>query len=189
MELITDASLVTQLKQGDMTAFDTLYTRYCHDVYRTAYLITGSRADSEDLTQEAFIQCLHSLHSLRDGSRFRPWLLKLLTRNAWKTCKKHGREQPAETLPQTGQAESALTAVLRQEEYHKLYTTLYTLSEKQRTCVVLYYFNDLSVHEIAKITGTIDATVKSRLFAARRILRQQLGGTLKEEFLHEYQSI
>lgn len=73
---MTDCELVRRMQQGDMQAFDTLYERYKDDAYRLACLITGSRTDGEDLAQEAFVACAQSIGSLRDGAKFRPWLLR-----------------------------------------------------------------------------------------------------------------
>ena len=153
---------------------DELYERYKDDAYRLACLITGSRTDGEDLAQEAFVTCAQSIKSLRDGSKFRPWLLKTLSRAAWKYCRKAKRETPVSEFFDAGESESALSAVLRTDEQRRLYAALDTLDEKRRVTVVLYYFDDRSVREIAQATGVTEGTVKSRLFSARRHLRQAL---------------
>ena len=85
---MNDKELVSRMQHGDMQAFDELYERYKDDAYRLACPITGSRTDGEDLAQEAFVTCAQSIKSLRDGSKFRPWLLKTLSRAAWKYCRK-----------------------------------------------------------------------------------------------------
>ena len=100
---------------------------------------------------------------------------------------KRRREQPVCELFETGEGESALTAVLRTEEQRRLYEALYVLDEKRRTVIVLYYFDELSVREIAQAVGATEGTVKSRLFSARRHLRQALtekGLKPKEASLH-----
>lgn len=171
---MTDEELVRDWKAGDMQAFDALYERYKDDAFRVACLITGTRADGEDLAQEAFVICAQSIGSLRDGAKFRAWLLRTLTRSAWKYCKKKRREQPVAELFETGEGESALLSVLRTEEQRRLYAAMQELDENRRTVVVLYYFNDLSVREIAQATGVLEGTVKSRLFSARRMLRRAL---------------
>ena len=163
---MTDCELVRRMQQGDMQAFDTLYERYKDDAYRLACLITGSRTDGEDLAQ--------SIKSLRDGSKFRPWLLRTLSRAAWKYCRKAKRETPVSEFFEGETGESALSAVLRTDEQRRLYAALDTLDEKRRVAVVLYYFDDRSVKEIAQATGVTEGTVKSRLFSARRHLRQAL---------------
>ena len=168
---MTDCELVRRMQQGDMQAFDTLYERYKDDAYRLACLIT-SRTDGEDLAQEAFVTCAQSIRSLRDGAKFRPWLLRTLSRAAWKYCRKARRETPVSEFFDGNMGESALSAVLRTEEQRRLYAALGTLDEKRRVTVVLYYFDDRSVKEIAQATGVTEGTVKSRLFSARRHLRQ-----------------
>lgn len=171
---MTDEELVRQMQQGDMQAFDELYERYKNDAYRVACLITGSRTDGEDLAQEAFVICAQSIRSLKDGSKFRPWLLKTLSRAAWKYCRKARRETPVAEFFETGEGESALSAVLRTDEQRRLYAALDTLDDKRRLVIVLYYFDDRSVKEIAQAVGVTEGTVKSRLFSARRHLRQAL---------------
>ena len=171
---MTDCELVRRMQQGDMQAFDTLYERYRDDEYRLACLITGSRTDGEDLAQEAFVACAQSIGSLKDGSKFRPWLLRTLSRAAWKYCRKARRETPVSEFFEGETGESALSAVLRTDEQRRLYAALDTLDEKRRVTVVLYYFDDRSVKEIAQATGVTEGTVKSRLFSARRHLRQAL---------------
>ena len=160
---MNDKELVSRMQHGDMQAFDELYERYKDDAYRLACLITGSRTDGEDLAQEAFVTCAQSIKLLRDGSKFRPWLLKTLSRAA-----------PVSEFFDAGESESALSAVLRTDEQRRLYAALDTLDEKRRVTVVLYYFDDRSVREIAQATGVTEGTVKSRLFSARRHLRQAL---------------
>ena len=171
---MTDCELVRRIQQGDMQAFDTLYERYKDDAYRLACLITCSRTDGEDLAQEAFVACAQSIGSLKDGSKFRPWLLRTLSRAAWKYCRKAKRETPVSEFFEGETGESALSAVLRTDEQRRLYAALDTLDEKRRVTVVLYYFDDRPVKEIAQATGVTEGTVKSRLFSARRHLRQAL---------------
>lgn len=83
-------------------------------------------------------------------------------------------KRPSASFSRGETGESALSAVLRTDEQRRLYAALDTLDEKRRVTVVLYYFDDRSVKEIAQATGVTEGTVKSRLFSARRHLRQAL---------------
>ena len=171
-----DEILVKRLQKGDRAAFDELYTRYRDDALRTASLITGSRADGEDVVQEAFVQCYQRIGQLRDPTRFKSWLWTLLTRAAWKYCRRRGREEPvAEFFDDGAKAgESALGAVLRTEQNRELFQAVQALEQKQRTVVVLYYYNDMAVRDIARVLECREGTVKSRLFAARRNLQKAM---------------
>ena len=172
-----DELLVKRLQRGDRAAFDELYLRYRDDALRTASLITGSRADGEDVVQEAFVQCYQRIGQLRDPARFKGWLWTLMTRAAWRACRRRGREEPvAEFFEDGGRAgESALGTVLRTEQSRELFRAVQALGKKQRVGIVLYYFDDLSVREIARVLECREGTVKSRLFAARRSLQKALG--------------
>ena len=69
----------------------------------------------------------------------------------------------------------------KEATYERLYQALDGLGRKQRTTVILYYFNDLSIKEIAQVTGTLEGTVKTRLFAARRRLKRALEADEQKE--------
>ena len=172
-----DEIWVERLQQGDRTAFDELYTRYRDEALRTASLITGSRADGEDVVQEAFVQCYQRIGQLRDRSKFKAWLFTLLTRTAWKYCRKRGREEPVSEFFDDAEkaGESTLGAVLRTEQSRELFAAVQALDDKQRTVVVLYYYIDMPVRDIAHVLGCREGTVKSRLFSARRNLQKAMG--------------
>ena len=63
---------------------------------------------------------------------------------------------------------------MRTEQSRELFTAVQDLDEKQRAVIVLYYFNDLAVRDIARVLGCREGTVKSRLFAARRNLQKAM---------------
>lgn len=178
---MTEEELVRRLQAGDAAAFETLYERYQNLIVRTAALITGSRQEGEDVAQECFIRCWQQIGTLRDPARLKSWMLTILTRDAWRAGKRRRRETPVEEFWTGETAPSSLDAVLRQEADRRLYQAVRALPDKQREIVVLYYFNDLPVREIARVTGSLEGTVKSRLFTARRALRAALG----EEYMTE----
>ena len=124
---MTDCELVRRMQQGDMQAFDTLYERYKDDAYRLACPFTRSRTGGADLAQEALVACAPSIGSLRDGAKFRPWLLRTLSRAAWKYCRKARRETPVSEFFDENTGESALSAVLRTEEQRRVAVVLCTI--------------------------------------------------------------
>lgn len=170
------ADLVNRMKEGDSQAFDQLMEHYYPRVLRMAYLISGNHADSEDIVQETFVLCWTNRKKIKEPEYFTNWLYKTLTREAWRFCRKSRREQPVEEVfgenePQTA---SVLEEVMMRSRDRDLYEAIGNLPVKQRTAVVLYYFNQLSTKEIAGIMGCLEGTVKSRLYTARMNLRQTL---------------
>ena len=112
----------------------------------------------------------------KDPESFGSWIYRTLTREAWRFCRKHRKEQPVEAVygeeePQSG---SVLEEVMKRSRDQELYRAVRNLPVKQRTAVVLYYFNRMSTKEIAQIMGCLEGTVKSRLYTARENLKKEL---------------
>lgn len=166
--------------ESKKTAFDHLYSMYSKELLRTAYLITGNVSDSEDIVQESFIKCYRHMEDLKEEGQFRVWLYQIMKRTAWRYCRKSRKEQPMEDS--VGEQLNQQYVASAQDEYLQSETECFIreeinkLAAKQRLVIVLYYYNQLSVKEIAKIAGCLEGTVKSRLYAARK----QLSIGLKE---------
>ena len=177
--------LVRRMKEGDQEAFDQLVRYYYEKTLRMAYLISGNYADSEDIVQETFVKCFTYRARLKDPNKFEPWLYQIMTRTAWRVAGKSRREQPSEEIGRiqdemAGEFSSPLENVLSSEERERLWRAVESLEIRQRTAVVLYYYNQMSTREIAKAMGCLEGTVKSRLFTARRNLRKLLDEGEKE---------
>jgi RNA polymerase sigma-70 factor (ECF subfamily) len=168
-----EETLVRRMQAGDESAFDELFALYQKQAVRTAALITGDAALAEDVAQETFVLCLLHINNLREPSRFRPWFFRTLTRSAWKVMQNKLLAIDLRNLPEIAEETEPYPSE-KAAAYEKLYRALDGLGRKQRTTVILYYFNDLSIKEIAEATGTLESTVKTRLFAARRRLKQVL---------------
>lgn len=169
--------LVERMKTGDKVAFDMLYERYKDIAFRTSYLIVGNKADSEDIVQETFIKCYQNISSLKHNDRFKSWFFQILTRTAWANGKKKSHEIPQEdmtTYLNTNISCSAADMVMKKEQTSLMMSLINDLPEKQRIVVVLYYYNEFSTKEIAKMIGCLEGTVKSRLHSARKNLKNIL---------------
>ena len=190
----TDVELIRKWKEGDEDAFSAMYERYRQTAMRTAWLLCHNLADSEDIVQETFVQCYFHIQELKDESRFRPWMLKCLVRTGWKLMKKQKKEMPEEQMELHLERERYLESTysgktsgepleeaIAREFSGELTKAVRRLSEKHRLVIVLYYYDELSVHEIAKITGCLEGTVKSRLHFARRQLKKMLSDAGEEE--------
>ena len=138
---------------------------YAPAIFRLAYARTGSRADAEDIMQEVFVRLLRAEPDFADRAHARAWLLRVAANcaNDWFRAPWRRREGPlTDSLPAPEHEDGGVVeAVL-------------ALPAKYRTAVHLYYYEELSVAEIAKITGKSESAVKSRLFRARAMLREAL---------------
>ena len=180
MDAMSDKDLIETFLQGDADAFSQIFEKYYGEALRMAYLITNNRCDSEYVVQDAFIRCYEKLPSLKNPEKFKYWFFRILTRTAWRYCGRQKREQP---VPQVFDSEiaaddkSSLEILAEQETSSELKAAVAKLNPKQKTAVVLYYYNEFSVKEIAEIMHCTQGTVKSRLFSARKNLSKILTPT------------
>ena len=143
-----------------------LARRHAPAVYRLAYARTGSRADAEDVMQEVFLRLVKAGPDFDSEEHAKAWLLRVasncandLFRRPWRR-----REEPLDenlSAPERPEEGSVTQAVL-------------SLPARYRIPIHLYYYEGYSVAEIARILGRSEGTVKSRLFRARDLLRNQL---------------
>lgn len=174
---VTEEELIVKIQTGDIDALGEIFEIYKDQAIKYAYLITGDKFISEDVVQEAFIKCYTSAGSLRNIQQFKPWFFKILTRTAWKHISKAKRELPIENIFEKADEEKideSINIYVRNEEAEILHSEIHKLDLKQKTIVILYYFNGLTVKEISKIMGCFEGTVKSRLHSARKKLKTSL---------------
>lgn len=172
-----EEEIVIKIQSGDMKALGELFEIYKNQSLKYAYLITGSKHTSEDIVQEAFISCYNNVKSLKNPKFFKSWFFKILTRIAWRYAKKDKKSLPIDNIFEKADEKSIDTSIeqyLRKEQNNNIHEEIEKLDLKQKTVIVLYYFNGLTVKEIAKIMGCFEGTVKSRLHSARIKLKSSL---------------
>ena len=177
---LDDEEWVRRAQEGDAGAYEELVSRYGAIAQRVAYLITGSAAEAEDATQQAFVKAYYALERFRREAPFRPWLLRIVTNEARNRIRSQGRQANVavrlqEDRPRGDAAPSPEAAVLSKERSKSLMETLNTLGETDRTVIFLRYFLDLSEAEMAVTLDCRPGTVKSRLSRSLRRLRATLG--------------
>lgn len=171
-----EENIVRRMMDGDLDAFGALMEKYERPALRAAWLISGNAADSEDIVQETFTACYLNRKKLRDPAAFSTWFYRILTRTAWKICRKSRKEQPKEDAPleQEDIGKSVLESCIMKEEERILWEAVEKLPQKQKVVLILYYYNDMTIREIAKVCGVFEGTVKSRLFHAKEQLKKIL---------------
>jgi len=177
---LDDAEWVLRAQEGDVGAYEELVTRYGAIAQRVAYLITGSAAEAEDATQQAFVKAYYALGRFRREAPFRPWLLRIVANEAKNRIRSQGRQANVavrlqEDRPRSDAAPSPEVAALSHERSSSLMKALNTLGETDRTVIFLRYFLDLSEVEMTVTLDCRPGTVKSRLSRALGRLRGALG--------------
>ena len=135
-------------------------------MYRLAFAYVKNRDDAMDVVQESACKAIAGADALKSGGASRSWLFRITVNAALDILRRRGRETAAQELPETG----------RDDAYRDLDTlrALDALDERERTVVVLRFFEDLKLQEIADVTGENLNTVKTVLYRSLKKLKIRL---------------
>jgi RNA polymerase sigma-70 factor, ECF subfamily len=173
-----DAAALLAVARGDMRALETLFMKYQASVYQTALGITRDPHVAEEVLQDTFFRLYRHAGRLDGSLPLAPWLYRVAVNlcynrlkglRAWTDSFHELAERlfmPSSVSPERAAERNELQALVQ--------LALGDLDPKHRAVLVLYYLHDYSVQEIGEITGVPEGTVKSRLFHARKLLRQRL---------------
>jgi RNA polymerase sigma-70 factor (ECF subfamily) len=174
---VMDSRWLEQCREGDSLAIERLVQTYQGDVYRLALSILDDSDEADDATQEVFLSALRALESFRGRSAFKTWLFSItlnVCRNRLGRNKSRGRlHQVLQSLFSQEQAHPEREA-LQNESDAALWRAVRGLDDKHRLPVILRYYHDLPVADIAEMLGIPSGTVHSRLNHAREKLRALL---------------
>ncbi len=146
-----------------------VFDKYCTTVYRLAYARVGNRFDAEDILQSVFLKLHSGVIEFTDEEHLKAWLLKV-TVNTSKNLLTSAWMRLTEAISENVTAPT--------HEVSEVYTEVLGLPVKYRTVIHLHYYEGYSCAQIANITGTNEATVKTRLKRARERLAQRLKGEI-----------
>jgi RNA polymerase sigma-70 factor (ECF subfamily) len=186
--------LMLAVKNGDERAFDALVLSLRGRAFHVARSLVGSRDDALDLAQETFLKVFRARDSYREGEPFLPWFHRILRNTCFSFLRQNGRlckrslsargagadEDEADWEIVCGDA--GPTDLLERGERASLFWQAFeTLSGNDREILALRHFKELSYKELAASLDIPVGTVMSRLFHARRRLRERLGDALEAE--------
>ncbi len=188
-----EAELVRRARNDDPSAIDQLLRRYQQKVYGIAYQLCGfDKEEAQDSAQEALLQVFRNLKQFEGRSRFSTWLHRVVVNSCLDARRRRRRwsqvifpwraervedadsRTELEKLPDPQDGGDALSQVGGRELRQNLLETLKSLSEKQRTVFELKVLQEMSIAEIADITGMAEGTVKTHLFRATQAVRTRL---------------
>jgi len=171
-----------QCREGDSLAIEKMVHTYQKDVYRLALSILDDPDEAEDGTQETFLAALRALSSFREDAAFKTWLFSItinVCRSRLRRGKNRGRlQQILQSLFHLrGEVEHPEKTAIQKQADTELWNAIRALDEKHRIPIILRYYHDLPIADIAAMLNIPPGTVHSRLNYAREKLR----ALLKEE--------
>ncbi|MEO8857433.1 MAG: RNA polymerase sigma factor [Burkholderiaceae bacterium] len=182
----SDAELAARAARGDIPAFETIMRRHNRLMFRSARSILPSDAETEEAVQEAYLHAWKALASFRADARLSTWLVRIVLNEAFSRV----RRRSAKVVPLdmvSGLMESEGDTVLQadadqQPEQHAARAQLRKIMEARidalpevfRTVFMLRAVQELPAEEVASALGIPEATVRTRFFRARSLLRESL---------------
>lgn len=167
---------IRKIKEGDRSAFRHLYETTVHDVYRTVVFLTTHQQDIEDIMNEIYIKVWASIGNYDTDRPFRPWLHGLVIRQVQDWRRKMWRKfriiEKQTRLELTPEGPNTEHAIVFQETSRELLQAVHSLSYKLRIVILLRYFHDYSLNQIAEVLDLPVGTVKSRHHSALKQLRR-----------------
>jgi RNA polymerase sigma-70 factor (ECF subfamily) len=163
--------------QGNHEAFARLVETYKTPVYSIAYRMLRNSAEAEDAAQEIFLRAYTKLATYDRQRKFSTWLLSIASNYCIDVLRRRRAtlvelDEVAFALP--SEAPGPERSALNREQREAVVRAINRLPDTYRLITVLRYYHDLSYEEIEQITGLTEATVKTRLFRARRQLEDLL---------------
>ena len=142
--------------------------------FRVAYSVLRQREDAEDVAQEAFAKAYRCFQQFRDRDRFRAWLVRMTWRLALDKQRANRRRSARETLVEADRPPTMTESLVSRERAEQLWHAIDALPEKLRLVIVLAGIEGHDIREVAALLAVPDGTVKSRLFLARKQLKERL---------------
>jgi RNA polymerase sigma-70 factor (ECF subfamily) len=171
-----DETLVERCREGDGGAFAVLVHRYHRPIYNAAFRVLGNADDAADITQVVFMRVTERLDEFDSRYKFFSWIYRIALNESLNLARKRVREEPLDDEAEIAGAKSAEPDwnADRTELAERVQRALMGMNVDDRAVLTLRHFSDCSYREMSGILGIAEKTVKSRLFAARRRLRDLL---------------
>lgn len=191
MNQTTDHHFITQTLAGDPQAFGQLVMRYQDYVFTVVNRMVQHREEAQEITQDTFVKAYSSLSSFRGDSKFSSWLYTIAYRKTLDRIKKNKRYAEFDALEQVLSADEdtethGLKRLVAQERSATIKAAIAQLEPVTAALISFYYYEELSVKEIEKITDLTPDNIKVKLYRGRKKLFQLLQQAQFPEIQHGY---
>jgi RNA polymerase sigma-70 factor, ECF subfamily len=175
---ISDEALIARIAKADRLAIQLLYARHHVRVYRFVLRLSGNATVAEDALSEVFLDVWRHADRFEGRCSVSTWLLTIARNKAVSMLRRTREQEWDESFAATVEdpSDSPETVVLNGERSEVLRRALEQLSPDHREIVDLVYYHEKSIKEVAAIVGIPEATVKTRMFYARKHLAKLLEG-------------
>ncbi len=185
MEATRESYYINRVKQGEVEAFTWLVDAYKDMVYTICLRMLTVEADAEEAAQDVFVKAYRSIQGFQEKSKFSTWLYRI----AYNQCisvirKKVKMIDLVDDIPEEAVKEediNGLDSLSKQERSKYLKMAIEALPETDGVVVTLFYYDELSLDEIAEITGLTSNNIRIKLHRSRKKMYRLICESLKSE--------
>ncbi|MBQ3151565.1 MAG: sigma-70 family RNA polymerase sigma factor [Clostridia bacterium] len=186
-QTVSITALVIAVQKGSEASFEKLYTATVAHAYRIASLFLDNQSDIEDVVQNSYILVYKNIRSLKTPESFENWLGVIVKNECRKYIIKNGKLRNLSISKEfidsenTVEPDSTIDFFDKQNVVETVGNVVNKLSPDKRACVIMFYFEQLTIPEISQALGIPEGTVKSRLFNARKKLTREFEKIQKKD--------
>ncbi len=189
---IEDTYYIEKVLAGDTKSFAVLVDRYRDLVFTLALRMLKNREEAEEVAQDTFIKVFKSLSKFKGEAKFSTWIYRITYNSCLDALKKYKQEYQKDTIDefterQLATLDNAFEILADKEQSQIIEACLRKLPEEESFLLTLYYFDEQSIAEIAKIVAISEANVKVKLFRSRKKLAALLKEKLEPEIIEQYE--
>lgn len=169
-----ETDLIRSVQSGNEDAMSNLINSYYQAIFAYFYKNTNQYHQSKDLTQEVFIKMISGISRYKPKASFKSWLFTIASnhlKNYYRTLSRH-----PEYVGLSDDIVTEESTIIGAEMKKDINIALSHLPLEQRESIILRFYNDFSIKEIARITGVMETTVKARIRYGLEKLKKELGG-------------
>ncbi|MTI68975.1 MAG: sigma-70 family RNA polymerase sigma factor [Firmicutes bacterium] len=180
---MNDEYLVKEIQRGNSKVFSQLVDNYKNRIYAMAYKFTKDYQETQDLSQEIFIKIYNQIDKFKFKSKVSTWIYRVATNTCldWKKKKRPNVIEwenittgENEALNDNIQMDLPLEKLLKEEYQDRIHNIISNMKDMYKTVIIMYHFNEMSYGEIANVLDVPQKTVETRLYRARRNLKDEL---------------
>jgi RNA polymerase sigma-70 factor, ECF subfamily len=169
---LKNLALVEKAINGNEQAFEALVKNESEKLYKTAFLYVRNKEDALDVLQETIYKAFVSIEQLKQPEFFYSWLTKILIRTAYDLLRKRKKIVLDENIINNMSDETSKDI----EDKIDIINAVSRLNKNYQTVIILFYYQDLTIHQIAETMGKPESTIKTYLRRAKIEFKKTIGG-------------
>jgi RNA polymerase sigma-70 factor (ECF subfamily) len=177
MQILSDETIVQQVRAGNVNAFAQLYDKYKGNVYAYCHRLLQNQPSAEDAVQNTFMKAYQSISTLDDPAAFKYWLFMIARNEVYTILRKvrsNGQVKSLDDSEEIWDEHTPYSEAVQTNIVDIIQEFLGQLKTEYREVLILREYEQLTYLEIAALTGDTESSVKSRIFHARKALTKKL---------------